>query len=173
MAKADDPRLGTIISSITQIKNTIPVLTKAEPFVGTRADIVIVGMPCEEGVRRNGGRLGARLGPSFFRNHLVKMGAVVNSEFGIDLRSLVVGDAGDVCTPEENDLEQIHTRLRGVVKDVLDLDAIPFVVGGGNDQSFPNSMGLVDKLLQQNWSQGITVINIDAHLDGLFIHNGN
>ena len=36
------------------------------------------------------------------------------------------------------------------------------VVGGSNDQSFPNAMGLLDNL--ENKSD-IAVINIDAHLD--------
>lgn len=39
---------------------------------------------------------------------------------------------------------------------------IPFVVGGSNDQSFPNVMGLVDNVSKTN---NVAVVNLDAHLD--------
>jgi formiminoglutamase len=34
---------------------------------GTDGDVVLVGFPFDEGVRRNGGRVGAKLGPSTMR----------------------------------------------------------------------------------------------------------
>ena len=43
----------------------------------------------------------------------------------------------------------------------LDSGAIPFVIGGGNDQSYANASGLLHCVDGQN----CTVVNIDAHLD--------
>lgn len=44
---------------------------------------------------------------------------------------------------------------------------IPFVIGGGNDQSYPNACGLI-RAMKEKQSEGkhkVGVINIDAHLD--------
>ena len=43
----------------------------------------------------------------------------------------------------------------------IDSGAIPFVIGGGNDQSYANASGLLQCVDGKN----CTVVNIDAHLD--------
>lgn len=48
----DDPRLGRWLA------------TQSDP---ARADVVLVGFPSDAGVRRNGGRPGAALGPRAIR----------------------------------------------------------------------------------------------------------
>ena len=40
--------------------------------------------------------------------------------------------------------------------------AIPFVIGGGNDQSYPNARGMMNTL---DDSASVLVVNVDAHLD--------
>lgn len=47
---------------------------------------------------------------------------------------------------------------------------IPFVVGGGNDQSCPNALGMIEALKAKTPSTAtkppsVGVINIDAHFD--------
>eukprot|EP00300_Choanocystis_sp_HF-7_P013289 c18235_g1_i2.p1 GENE.c18235_g1_i2~~c18235_g1_i2.p1 ORF type:complete len:306 (+),score=70.77 c18235_g1_i2:49-966(+) len=142
MSKADDPRMGTMITE------------------GIDGRVVLVGFPFDEGVRRNGGRLGSSLGPKAFRTHVVKMGAVVNAEAGIDLREhITISDAGDVTG---EGLEEGHANLTGTIAAILEKGGIPFVVGGGNDQSWPNALAL---LQQHAANASIGVVNIDAHLD--------
>uniref|UniRef100_A0A915JGU1 Arginase n=1 Tax=Romanomermis culicivorax TaxID=13658 RepID=A0A915JGU1_ROMCU len=57
----------------------------------------------------------------------------------------------------------------------LDERYIPFVIGGGNDQSYPNARALMDHL----GNGDVAVINIDAHLDvrpllpGNMAHSGS
>jgi formiminoglutamase len=142
----DDPRLADTIED------------------GEDGDIVIVGFPHDEGVRRNGGRVGAADGPSAFRKALARFGTAVNLEFGgVDLRSVRVTDAGDVDASVEP-LERAHEQLEAIVARVLARGATAFVVGGGNDQSYPNACALLRQVADDDGG-GIHVVNVDAHLD--------
>lgn len=141
----DDPRLGHIITP------------------GEDGDLVIVGFPFDEGVRRNGGRVGAKLGPSTFRTWLKKVGPIVNPELGIDLRRLKITDSGDVTTQFETQLEEAHSELTDKVFKVMQRGGVPFVIGGGNDQSYPNACAMLSHFAKSKDILG--VINIDAHLD--------
>jgi len=127
-------------------------------LTGEEGDIVIVGYPGDEGVIRNGGREGACSGPSFIRLCMQKVGTVLNPEFNIDLRKIKISDSGDVAT--EASLEEFHELLHNKVHRLIANGKIPFVIGGGNDQSFPNGYALV-----KHYQRDVGVINIDAHLD--------
>jgi formiminoglutamase len=61
------------------------------------------------------------------------------------------------------DLESAHVALTQTVASCLAKGAIPFVVGGGNDQSYPNASALLAQCVVRGTS--MTVINVDAHLD--------
>eukprot|EP00298_Acanthocystis_sp_HF-20_P029616 c8523_g2_i1.p1 GENE.c8523_g2_i1~~c8523_g2_i1.p1 ORF type:complete len:246 (-),score=109.30 c8523_g2_i1:20-757(-) len=142
--KADDPRMGSIITS------------------GNDGNIVLIGFPFDEGVRRNGGRLGSKSGPEYFRKHLMKMGAVNNAEYNIDLRNhITVSDFGNI--DGDLSLENGHEQLTNAVFDVLKKGGIPVIIGGGNDQSFPNALALLQN--EKETTNSIGVVNIDAHLD--------
>ncbi|KAJ3229067.1 hypothetical protein HDU81_005682 [Chytriomyces hyalinus] len=132
-----------------------------QPGVGKH--VTLIGFPYDIGVARNGGRIGARDGPAAFFK-LVRerrTGTAVNPELGVDLTSLGVGNLGLI--EEGLSLEDAHAKLQAAVKQVLDAGSIPFVIGGGNDQSYPNAAALLSHLEGTNSSIG--VINIDAHLD--------
>lgn len=137
----DDIRLGDIILENDQ------------------GDIVLIGFPYDEGVRRNNGRVGAKFGPKSFRDLLKRTGTVVNAEYDdLDLRKyLTVSDGGNI--KEDLTLEEAHQQLEHRVEELISKGKIPFVVGGGNDQSYPNASALLKH------SQTVFVINIDAHLD--------
>lgn len=94
-----------------------------------------------------------------------KIGTLVNNEFGVDLRSLKVLDFGDVAT--DLPLEEAHKSLTSKVADILAAGGVPFVIGGGNDQSFANASALLDHLKKKEGGEPATVgvVNIDAHLD--------
>eukprot|EP00761_Pharyngomonas_kirbyi_P000375 gb/GECH01000375.1/.p1 GENE.gb/GECH01000375.1/~~gb/GECH01000375.1/.p1 ORF type:complete len:306 (+),score=98.05 gb/GECH01000375.1/:1-918(+) len=145
---SDDPRLGDIITP------------------GNDGDIVLVGYPYDEGVKRNGGRVGAAGGPAAIRRHLKKTGTVLNPEYNIDLNQIKITDSGDI--PTNLSLEQAHVELEKKVKEIIEKGSIPFVIGGGNDQSFCNASAL----MQCYSSQNVGVVNIDAHLDVRERNNG-
>lgn len=118
-------------------------------------------------MRRNGGRVGAAGGPSAFRTFVPKIGTLVNNEFAVDLRGLKVLDFGDV--PSDLTLEEAHKTLTSKVADILAHGGVPFVIGGGNDQSFANASALMEhlKTTQKEGTEpaGLGVVNIDAHFD--------
>eukprot|EP00002_Diphylleia_rotans_P011807 TRINITY_DN2322_c0_g1_i3.p1 TRINITY_DN2322_c0_g1~~TRINITY_DN2322_c0_g1_i3.p1 ORF type:complete len:253 (-),score=63.98 TRINITY_DN2322_c0_g1_i3:29-787(-) len=88
-----------------------------------------------------------------------RMGSLVNLEYDTDIRTITVTDGGDVGV--ELSLEDAHNALTARVCDLIGKGSVPFVLGGGNDQSYANAAGL----LQVHSSKGVSVINIDAHFD--------
>ena len=128
--------------------------------------MVLLGFPCDTGVEINGGRPGARHGPEKFRSWIRRYGTVDNPEIDIDLSAITLADAGDI--PSDLPLQEAHTALTRQTTSILQKGGIPFVIGGGNDQSYPNACALLD--LKPDSPLG--VINIDAHLDVRPLKNG-
>ena len=116
--------------------------------------IVIVGFKCDEGVRRNKGRTGARNGPESLRisscNHA--------DHFH---KNTLLFDGGDVIC-EDRDLEAAQTELQQVTSKIKVKGYFPFIFGGGHEVAFPHFMGLIEVLPK---SRNLGVINIDAHFD--------
>ncbi len=126
---------------------------------GNRGRVVLLGYPYDEGVARVGGRTGARRGPDRFRAWFRRYGSVDNPQLNLSLASVPVTDAGDL--PAGLPLEKAHETLKDTVSEILQHGGRPFVVGGGNDQSYPNASALLSR-----WGEGrVGVVNIDAHLD--------
>lgn len=142
--KKDDPKLGTIMST------------------GMEGDVVLIGFPFEEGVLRNGGRPGSSLGPNCLRQFIPKIGPIVNKEIDIDLSKFSISDAGNI---EGEDFDTCHSKLKQKVSLVLTKPqkSIPFIIGGGNDQSWSNGVGFLNYCELKNYKP--LIINIDAHLD--------
>ena len=83
----------------------------------------------------------------------------MNAEYDdLDLRKyLTISDGGNIG--EDLTLEEAHQQLEHRVGELISRGRVPFVVGGGNDQSYPNASALLKH------SKSVYVINIDAHLD--------
>ena len=103
--------------------------------------------------------MGAKGGPEALRRMIQKIGPLINPEFSIDIRCIDFRDAGDIAVGQT--LEDTHVNITKKVKDVLQKGYLPIIVGGGNDQSFPNARALIEKFDTGR----IGVVNIDAHLD--------
>lgn len=107
-------------------------------------------------MERNGGRVGSKHGPSKVRKLMKRIGTVVNLEYNTDVTELKLADAGDAhaLDAENVTLEDAHELLTKGVKSIIqEHQAIPFVIGGGNDQSFPNALALLESVkyvLKQN-----------------------
>ena len=149
----DDPRIGDLLAKHSG----------EGPIEG---GVSLVFMPHDEGVRRNGGRLGARHGPRVFMEHVRRAGTLQNLEHDLDISSLHLTTVGAWMTEADGctSLEESHEHLTAQVRSVLDAKAIPFVVGGGNDQSYPNARALLDYRAATGGGP-VAVVNIDAHLD--------
>lgn len=134
---SNDPRLGEIVQ------------TDENEY--SAADIVILGCPQDEGVRRNNGRTGAAEGPAAIRAQFYEL-----TPFNIKRRLF---DLGDVRI--EGTLEDIHDRHRAVVSSVLRDGKRLIVLGGGNDISYPDGVAMAEVFGPDKWIG----INVDSHLD--------
>ena len=112
--------------------------------------VALVGFACDEGVRRNGGRAGARDGPRAIR------AALANLAWHQDWP---VSDAGDVVC--DGDLEVAQSRLAVAVAGAIRGGHRPLVLGGGHETAWGTFLGIA--AAQPDATVG--VINIDAHLD--------
>ncbi len=115
-----------------------------------RAQVVILGCPQDEGVRRNGGRPGAAQGPAEIRRALYRL--TVNG-----LEHLALFEAGD--TPPLATLEDTHAAQEKNVARLLADGKRVIVIGGGNDISYPDCAAL------SRHAGDVLAFNIDAHFD--------
>src|SRR5712692_1763719 len=111
MRRPDDPRLGEII----------------EFWQGDRAVVapgraVLVGFPQDEGVRRNGGRVGAAKAPDEIRKHLFRL-TTGDASRQVELTKRPPLDLGNVRVSA--DLEKSQESLGLVVGEVLKSGATP------------------------------------------------
>lgn len=133
----NDPRLGEIV--------------RHTPDHYDKADIVILGCPQDEGVRRNGGRIGAADAPLAIRKQFYKLTTM-------NIRKRIF-DLGDVKLA--NTLEATHGTMTEIVKAVLRDGKRLIVLGGGNDISYADGKAM-SEVFGRDWWIGV---NIDAHLD--------
>lgn len=133
----NDPRLGEIVGR--------------EEKDYEAADIVILGCPQDEGVRRNHGREGAALAPTAIREQFYKL-----TTFNIKKR---IFDLGDVKIG--GSLEQTHDTHAAAVTQIFKDGKRLIVLGGGNDISYPDGCAMAE-VFGPEWWIGI---NIDSHLD--------
>jgi formiminoglutamase len=133
----NDPRLGEIVGR------------KENEYES--ADIVIVGCPQDEGVRRNNGRPGAELAPGSIREQFYKL-----TPFNLKKRVFDLGDVKIAAT-----LEETHVNHFEVVAHLLREGKRVIVLGGGNDISYPDGCAMAE-VFGPEWWIGV---NIDSHLD--------
>ncbi|MFD1204921.1 formimidoylglutamase [Sporosarcina contaminans] len=114
----------------------------------------IIGFSCEEGVRRNKGRLGAAKAPDALRTELAKL----PWKFPESKKLLDTGTIS--CT--DGDMETAQQNLGHAVSTILSSGATPIILGGGHETAYGHYLGIRDAF-GQNASIGI--VNIDAHFD--------
>ncbi|MDR0269784.1 formimidoylglutamase [Paenibacillus sp.] len=114
----------------------------------------IIGFECEEGVRRNQGRLGAVNAPNEIRKALA----------GLPWRAAEshrLIDAGNVvCT--DGKLEEAQEALGHAVSDLFSKSATPIILGGGHETLYGHYLGVRQHIGQD---ARLGIINIDAHFD--------
>jgi formiminoglutamase len=134
---ANDPRLGELVSR--------------NPNDYSKSDIVILGCPQDEGVRRNSGREGAAKAPNAIREQFYRL-----TPMNIRRRIFDIGDTGVSGT-----LEEIHDRQFEIVRKILADGKRIIILGGGNDISYPDGRAMADVFTTNAWIG----VNIDSHLD--------
>ncbi|MDT7829401.1 formimidoylglutamase [Pricia sp. S334] len=124
--------------------------------------IAILGYACDEGVRRNQGRIGAAEGPDAIRKQLGKMPNHLSPEVRLI-------DVGSVECPD-GDMEAAQNSLSEKIVDLLSARTIPIVLGGGHDIAYGHYNGIKKHL---GSPASIGIINFDAHFDLRDDENGN
>lgn len=133
----NDPRLGDV------------VLSKEEEYHASQ--VVILGCPQDEGVRRNNGREGAALAPEAIREQFYKLTTYNVRKRFFDLGNVKIGAT----------LEETHETHSRIVEQVLRDEKRLIVIGGGNDISYPDGSAMAEVYGPENWIG----INVDSHLD--------
>ncbi|MEO5929481.1 MAG: formimidoylglutamase [Candidatus Kapaibacterium sp.] len=138
-----DPRMGDITS-------------RDPDMIPESARVVLIGMPQDIGVRRNGGRPGAADAPNAIREMLYRL-TPFDIGNGRSIPDGVLHDLGNIRV--DGELEEIHERLADVVAMVCGAGLIPLVLGGGHDTTYAAASGACA-------AHGpLGMINLDAHLD--------
>jgi formiminoglutamase len=119
-------------------------------------ELALLGFAVDEGVQRNGGRLGAASGPHAIRAALANL-AWHHGEGA-------VFDAGCVLCPDNN-LEQAQQYYAQRMQELLDAGARPIGLGGGHEIAFASWLGLANHASIQAKLPRIGIINFDAHFD--------
>lgn len=148
---------------------------KAAQRIGQR--IGLVGFACDQGVRRNQGRVGARMSPPLLRSTFAKLPVIseIQDRFA-DKLPILLGDAGDIRCHDNDDfadqlLEQAQQQYADVVTDVIKQDSLAIGLGGGHAMAYGSFLGLWQALNLSSNSAAhapmptIGIINFDAHLD--------
>ncbi|MBL8134557.1 MAG: formimidoylglutamase [Anaerolineae bacterium] len=131
----NDPRLGETALSL--------------PVDYGLSEVVLLGLPQDDGVRRNRGRPGAKDAPDAIRRALYRC---------IDVPGLRLFDLGN--TKIHATLEATHDSHREVVRQVLRDGKMLIVLGGGNDTSYPDCSALA-----METRDTVLAFNFDAHFD--------
>jgi len=118
---------------------------------------VLLGFCCDEGIRRNQGRIGAKNGPNAIRKELANLPCSFS-------RQTILFDAGNV-TCLDGDLETSQAVLASAVTQIRKLGLFPLVMGGGHETALGHYRG--HRAFMENHKQkpNIGIVNFDAHFD--------
>ena len=152
----------------------------AQPYMQQR--IGLVGFACDQGVRRNQGRVGARAAPPLIRQAFAALPVIAELQQRFDGQlPALLGDAGDINCHDNNDfaasiLEQAQVTYADKVSHIIKQGGLPIGLGGGHAIAYGSFLGLWQALQKTEATHDISstdtdsqprigIINFDAHLD--------
>lgn len=113
----------------------------------------LLGYTCDEGVRRNQGRVGAAEGSIAMRK---VFGALANHLH----QNTHLLDLGNINCMDQ-DLEHAQHEMTELISFLHGKSIFPLVIGGGHDLSFAHYLGIKE----QYPNKKIGIVNFDAHFD--------
>ena len=119
-----------------------------------RKSFALLGYACDEGVRRNHGRVGAVEGPDAIRAQLGKLANHLDPTTDF-------WDLGDITCPDK-DMEASQKGLAEKVRQLMQHGTFPLLLGGGHDIAYGHYSGLRAYFSPETT---IGIINFDAHFD--------
>lgn len=126
-----------------------------------KSGVVLLGFACDEGVKRNKGRVGAIQAPDLIRK------ALANTAWHHDCSNSTshLMDAGNVYCRDSN-LANSQKELANHVETALNHRNKVVVLGGGHEIAWGTFQGLAQHLQQSEIRKPkIGIINFDAHFD--------
>ena len=147
----------------------------AQPYMQQR--IGLVGFACDQGVRRNQGRVGARAAPPLIRQAFATLPVIAELQQRFDNQlPTLLGDAGDIHCHDHDDfavnmLEQAQITYANTMSQIIKQGGLPIGLGGCHAIAYGSFLGLWQALLQtdltthKDATPRIGIINFDAHLD--------
>jgi formiminoglutamase len=124
-----------------------------QPFDKKKQVYCFLGFCCDEGVKRNLGRIGAAKAPQSIRTEMSNFPKLFENEVRIF-------DAGNIQDPD-SDLETLQEVLGILVARILSLNMFPIILGGGHEVAFGSYLGL----RRFYPTEKLGVFNFDAHFD--------
>lgn len=121
----------------------------------TKKQFGILGYACDEGVKRNQGRVGAKKGPEFLRRNLGKL--------PVHFSNKKVTDFGDIICVDQN-LEDCQKAYSKTIAHLIKTNVFPVGIGGGHDIAYATFNG-IKEALKDDLNKRIGIINFDAHFD--------
>lgn len=134
-----------------------------------KREVVLIGYPDDQGVKRNRGRAGAAQGPDAVRRHLYKMTVPADRPWEKNFQLYDLGNA-----PVSSRLSETHASAQAVAAEAAKAERTGVAVGGGHDFATPTFLGFQSSAPKARWG----LINVDPHLDtremeGAESHSGN
>jgi formiminoglutamase len=139
-------------SCFFQIMRMLNLLEEKNFDVQAEHCFALVGFRCDEGIRRNHGRVGAIEGPAAIRQALGKL--------PVQKDNFIFYDAGSV-TCADGDLEASQRALGEVVALLLEHKIKPVILGGGHELVWGHYQGIARQFPQNS----LGIISFDAHFD--------
>lgn len=134
---------------------------RVQPFTSaSQGGVALIGFAVDEGVRRNGGRVGAAHGPEAARKALANLPL---------LGEPALWDAGDVACAG-GDLDAAQQALAQQVAQALAQGCLPLVLGGGHEVAWGSFQGVAQARPD---ARRILIVNLDAHFDLRQAREGN
>lgn len=150
--RAESPNAKRLFQTI-QVQSTLSTLANVAQV--QRGNIALLGFACDEGVRRNQGRPGAKSAPDAIRKALASLAAHNSAK-----NATTWWDVGNVVC-NNNDLEAAQQQFAELVSVYQQCGATTLALGGGHETAFAHGLGIY----QTHVDKTIGIINFDAHLD--------
>ncbi len=115
--------------------------------------IGLLGYACDEGVRRNLGRVGTKEAPDATRKKLAKL--------AFHHQEIRITDFGNIVCEDQN-LEATQESLAEAVAALREKSIFPIILGGGHDLAYGHVKGLMQGISRRD---KLGIINFDAHFD--------
>lgn len=145
--RADSPANSCYFQTVQMLN-----LLEHKPLDFKQTAFALLGFRCDEGIRRNNGRIGAAEGPSAIRQALAKLPVQKNN--------FLCFDAGSI-TCQDSDLEETQEALAEVIALLINKKIIPIILGGGHELAWGHYLGIARVYPQLD----LGIINFDSHFD--------